>query len=75
MIFLLLGWALRGLKEKSLEESVEDIKEKFRGNEAKILEWDPPKTEEERASEKVIKDLKWFIPKNPKFTPGKKKMQ
>ena len=59
IIFLLIGVFLGSrLEEKSFKESVEQIKEKFRKNEGRVLEWQPPKTEEERASEKVIKELK-----------------
>ena len=57
-ISILLGWFLRDLQVIVIEEKAEKIKRKVLPSKAKVLNWEPPKSEEEIAEQQVRGQMK-----------------
>ncbi len=55
---VILGWILRGFKIGQLREIKKQVKKKFTENKSRVVEWTPPKSEEEQAEEEVRDKLK-----------------
>lgn len=58
LIAILFGWFLRDLTIPRIKEKIEEVKKKILPNKSGMVDWTPPKSEEEIAEEKVKKGLK-----------------
>lgn len=58
LISVLVGWFLRDLKVKVIKEKAEKIVLRILPKKSAVVEWNPPKTEEETAEEGARKNIK-----------------
>ena len=56
LISILVGWFLRDLRVKSIQKKAQEIKKKVFPSKTEVLDWSPPKDENEIAEEKVKKN-------------------
>ena len=55
---VLFGYILHSYKTESAKELPQQIKRKLLGSKSGLVEWNPPKSEEEQAEEEIRENLK-----------------
>lgn len=58
ILSILFGWFLRALTIKNIKEKTEQVRKKVMLNKSSMVDWTPPKSQEEEASEEVLKEMK-----------------
>ena len=57
LVSVLLGWFLRDLQTKVIQDKAEKIKKKLLPNKVEVLEWKEKKTTDEENEEQAIRNM------------------
>ena len=57
LVSVLLGWFLRDLQTKVIQDKAEKIKKKLLPNKVEVLEWKEPKTQGQENEEQAIRNM------------------
>ena len=58
LIAVLFGWILRGYKVGQIQQVRQQLKKKILGDKSGVVEWKPPKSDEEIAEEEIRNKIK-----------------
>ena len=58
LISVLVGWTLRGYRIQQVREIKKQIRKKIMPDKSGVVDWVPPKSQEEEASAEVLKGMK-----------------